>query len=129
MKCKATFNEKSIVWTTRFHDTGDFLLAGLDNSTIRLYDVNVLKVRSVYHGHSDSVNKVNFQPFTNYFASCSSDKTITIWDMRLGLTVQTYTGHFNSINDIVFNTRGDILYSCDADGIVKCWDLRKVSEM
>ncbi len=129
MKCKATFNEKSIVWSTKFHDTGDFLLTALDNATIRLYDINTLKVRSVYNGHSDAVNKVNFQPFTNYFASCSADKTLSIWDMRLGLTVQTYNGHFNSINDVAFNTRGDLLYSCDADGIVKAWDLRKVSEL
>jgi len=89
----------------------------------------MLKCRSTYTHHTDSVNKINFQPFTNYFASCSSDKTISLWDMRLGLTVQTLYGHLNAINDVVFNTRGDILYSCDADGVIKAWDLRKVQEM
>jgi WD40 repeat protein len=129
MKCKATFQEKSIIWSTRFHDTGDFLLNCMQDSSIKLYDLNNLKMRSIYNGHTDSVNKISFQPFTNYFASASEDKTISIWDMRSSQTVQTYFGHLNSINDIVFNTRGDMLYSCDADGVVKAWDLRKVSEL
>lgn len=82
-----------------------------------------MKCRSVYKGHSDSVNKINFQPFTNYFASCSADKSISIWDMRLGLTVQTFNGHLNTVNDVVFNARGDVLYSCDGDGIIKAFFL------
>jgi WD40 repeat protein len=89
----------------------------------------MLKCRSNYTGHTDSVNKVNFQPFTNYFASCSADKTVSIWDMRLGLTVQTFYGHLSSVNDVSFNARGDILYTADSDGIVKAWDIRKGTEM
>ncbi|MBQ2084124.1 MAG: hypothetical protein II469_03170, partial [Firmicutes bacterium] len=37
------------------------------------------QVRETYRGHTDSVHKINFQPFTNYFASASSDKSISIW--------------------------------------------------
>jgi hypothetical protein len=128
LKVKAQFSSDSVVWGCQFHDTGDFLLSCNDDGLIRLYDLNICKVRSTYRGHTDSVNKVVFQPFTNYFASCSSDKSISIWDMRLGLTVQTFYGHLNSINGVCFNARGDMLYSCDADGIIKAWDIRKVSE-
>ena len=128
LKVKAQFVNDSVVWSTKFHDTGDFLLGANDDGLIRLYDMNICKIRNTYRGHTDSVNKVNFQPFTNYFASASSDKSISIWDMRMALTVQTFYGHLNSINDVVFNARGDMLYSCDADGIIKAWDIRKVSE-
>jgi WD40 repeat protein len=128
LKVKAQFCHDSVVWSTKFHDTGDFLLSSNDNGLINLYDLNICQVRETYRGHTDSVNKINFQPFTNYFASASSDKSISIWDMRMGLTVQTFYGHLNSINDVIFNPRGDMLYSCDADGIIKAWDIRKVSE-
>ena len=105
------------------------ILSVIDSWTSgNLYDLNICQVRETYRGHTDSVNKINFQPFTNYFASASSDKSISIWDMRMGLTVQTFYGHLNSINDVIFNPRGDMLYSCDADGIIKAWDIRKVSE-
>lgn len=129
LKVKAQFSNDSVVWSCKFHDTGDFLLSCTDEGLIKLYDLNVCTQRSIYRGHTDSVNKINFQPFTNYFASCSSDKSISIWDMRMGLTVQTFYGHLNSVNDVVFNARGDMLYSCDADGIIKAWDIRKVSEV
>ena len=128
LKVKAQFPSDSVVWGVKFHDTGDFLLSCNDDGLIRLYDLNICKIRQTYRGHTDSVNKVNFQPFTNYFASASSDKSLSIWDMRMGVTVQTFYGHLNSINDVIFNPRGDMLYSCDADGIIKAWDIRKVSE-
>lgn len=65
----------------------------------------------VYRSHTDSVNKVNFQPFTNYFVSCSSDKTVSIWDMRTALTVQTFYGHINSIHDSIFCPKGALVGS------------------
>lgn len=68
MNCKGTYNDKSIVWDTKFHNTRDFLLSALGNRTIRLFDVGALKVRSIYNGHSNSVIKINFQPFINHFA-------------------------------------------------------------
>lgn len=129
LSIKTKFEDhKSIVWSVKFLDTGDFLLSCAENSTIKLWDLNAMKSRMTYYGHTNSVNKVNFQPFSNYFASCSADKTISIWDFRTGKTEQTYYGHLNSINDVVFNTSGNMLYSCDSDGIVKIWDIRKVEE-
>ena len=74
LKVKAQFCNDSVVWSGKFHDTGDFLLSSNDNGLINLYDLNICQVRETYRGHTDSVNKVNFQPFTNYFASASSDK-------------------------------------------------------
>ena len=128
--CLKEFNAHGgIVWTTKFHDTGKFVISGGDDNLIKLWDLNKLGLRQTFVGHTDSVNKVNFQPFTNYFASCSSDKSISIWDMRERKTQQTFFGHLNSINDLVFNSKGDLLASCDADGIVKVWDIRTISEL
>ena len=75
------------------------------------------------------MNSVAFQPFTNYFASGSSDKTVSIWDIRTGLTIQTFYGHMNSVNEVIFNFRGDVVGSCDGNGIVKQWDIINVKEM
>ena len=84
-----TFNDvhTSPVWKVKFHDTGDFVLSAGGDGAIKLYDLNALKVRQQYRSHTDSVNGLNFQPFTNFFVSASADKTISIWDMRTGLTV------------------------------------------
>jgi WD40 repeat protein len=87
------------IWKVKFHDTGDFALSAGGDGVIKLYDMHALKVRQQYRQHTDSVNGLNFQPFTNFFVSGSADKTVSIWDLRTGLTVQTFYGHLNAIND------------------------------
>jgi len=117
------------IWKTKFHDTGDFVLASADDGAIKLFDLNSLKLRQQFRAHTDSVNGLNFQPFTNFFVSGSADKTISIWDMRTGLTVQTFYGHLNTVNDTQFSIGGQYVASCDSDGIVKVWDIRSVQEI
>lgn len=90
----------------KFHDTGDFVLTAAGDGSMKLFDLNSAKMRQAYRSHTDSVNGLNFQPFTNFFVSGSADKTLSIWDMRTGLTVQTFYGHLNTINDCVFSIGG-----------------------
>jgi WD40 repeat protein len=75
------------IWKVRFHDTGDFVLSSGGDGAIKLFDLNAVKVRQQFRSHTDSVNGLAFQPFTNFFVSGSVDQTISIWDMRTGLTV------------------------------------------
>ena len=96
---------------------------------MKLFDVNAEKSRQAYRGHTDSVNSINFQPFTNFFVSASADKTISVWDMKTGLTIQTFYGHLNFVNDANFSISGHLIASCDSDGIVKVWDIRMVQEV
>lgn len=105
----------------------------------------------------DSVNAVEWQPFSNNICTGSSDKTISTWDARSGLCSQvrqhclalsvtlhlsmketltlfgvewqTFYGHFSSCNHVTFNLRGDTIASTDSDGIVKLWDVRMVAEL
>jgi sperm-associated antigen 16 protein len=87
------------IWKVKFHDTGDFVLSGDGNGAIKLFDLHAIKTRQQYRSHTDSINGLAFQPFTNFFVSGSADRSLSIWDMRTGLTVQTFYGHLNSIND------------------------------
>ena len=96
---------------------------------MKLFDLNSLKLRQQYRSHTDAVNALNFQPFTNFFVTGSADKTVSIWDMRTALTVQTFYGHLNAIKDAVFSVGGHYIASCDSDGILKAWDIRMVQEL
>jgi len=79
-------------------------------------------------GHVDSVNNVEFMPFSNLVISCSGDKTISMWDMRTSHCVQTYLGHKSAINDVKTCAKGDRMVSCDSDGVVYTWDCNMVKE-
>ena len=87
------------------------------------------KCRQTLRGHSDSVNHVFFQPFTNQIWTCSGDKTMSHWDLRSGHCVQTYYGHMNAVVHGLFSLSGEKLVSCDLDGVVKIWDHRNTNEL
>ncbi len=76
--------------------------------TVKLWDVlNTKTSRFTFRGHVDSVNSVQWRPYTNVFVSGSGDKTVSLWDIRTnkngGGCVQTFYGHNNSVNTVKFN--------------------------
>lgn len=63
--CAVTFSEHpQAAWNVDYHHTGDFLLSCSMDHTIKLWDMNVPKSRFTYRGHVDSVNSVQFQPYS-----------------------------------------------------------------
>ena len=66
----------------KFHDTGDFLLSSSMDHTVKMWDLNMTKSRFTFRGHVDSVNSIQFLPYTQTFASGSGDKTVAMWDIR-----------------------------------------------
>ena len=90
--------------------------------------MNMKKSRFTFRGHVDSVNSIQFLPFSQTFASGSGDKTVAMWDIRTSQCVQTFYGHNNAVNSCKFNIRGDKIVSADCDGITKVWDVRMVKE-
>ena len=41
-----------------------------------------LRCRYTMRGHTESVNAVQFLPYSNILITCSADKTVSIWDAR-----------------------------------------------
>jgi len=63
--CAQTFAEHGQpVWDVAFHDTGDFLLSASMDHTIKLWDMNMPKSRFTFRSHVDSVNSVQFAPYS-----------------------------------------------------------------
>ena len=61
------------------------------------------RCRNTLRGHTDSVNSIEFLPFSNTLCTCSADKTISLWDARTGLCAQTLYEHQHAINHVSFN--------------------------
>jgi WD40 repeat protein len=63
--CAQTFSEHGQpVWKVAFHDTGDFLLSCSMDHTVKLWDMNLKKSRFTFRGHVDSVNSIQFMPYS-----------------------------------------------------------------
>jgi len=105
------------------------MISGSMDHTVKLWDLAMKKSRFTFRGHVDSVNSVNFAPFSQTFASGSGDKTVSLWDIRTKTLTQTFYGHNNAVNSVNFNNRADKIVSSDCDGISKVWDVRMVKEL
>uniref|UniRef100_A0A452G106 Uncharacterized protein n=1 Tax=Capra hircus TaxID=9925 RepID=A0A452G106_CAPHI len=87
------------------------------------------RCRYTLYGHTDSVNSIEFFPYSNTLLTGSADKSLSIWDARTGKCEQSLYGHMHSINDATFTPRGHMIASCDACGVTKLWDFRKLLPM
>ncbi|XP_056352690.1 sperm-associated antigen 16 protein isoform X3 [Oenanthe melanoleuca] len=84
------------------------------------------RCRYTLRGHEDSVNSIEFLPFSSTALTSSADKTLSLWDVRTGLRVYTFQGHVHPCNHATFNKNGDTIASCDSSGVLKLWDMRKL---
>ncbi|KAI4544409.1 hypothetical protein MG293_004675 [Ovis ammon polii] len=92
-------------------------------------DFGIERCRYTLYGHTDSVNSIEFFPYSNTLLTGSADKSLSIWDARTGKCEQSLYGHMHSINDATFTPRGHMIASCDACGVTKLWDFRKLLPM
>ena len=72
----------SAVWQCSWHWNGQFLASGGMDHCCKLWDTVRGVCVSTLRGHSDSVNAVNFLPFSNSLLSASADNTLSLWDIR-----------------------------------------------
>ena len=70
------------VWCVSWHNCGDFLASCSMDNTAKVWDLNSLRCRYTLRGHADSVNSIEFLPFSNTLLTCSADKTLSLWDAR-----------------------------------------------
>lgn len=120
---------KHAVWGVSWHSCGDFLASCSMDNTSKVWDLNSLRSRYTLRGHTDSVNSIEFVPYSNTLLTSSADKTMSLWDARTGLCAQTFYGHMYSVNAATFNSKGDTVASCDSYGNLKIFDVRTLAQL
>jgi WD40 repeat protein len=105
-----------------FNASGDRILSGSLDQTLRLWEADSGKAIKKMEGHSDNVFCVAFHPGGRYAASGSADKTIRLWNLETGKIVQSYLGHTSGVMDIDFSPDGYHLLSCSDDHTIILWE-------
>ncbi|PSR85749.1 WD40-repeat-containing domain protein [Coniella lustricola] len=117
------------IWSIRFSGDGRELIAGNNNSSIVVYDIESRQVLHDIHGHDDDVNAVCFadpkDPHIIY--SGSDDQVIKVWDRRSmadGREAGAFVGHCEGLTYIDSKGDGRYILSNSKDQTMKLWDLR-----
>ena len=92
---------------------GRRLRRGLDDNTVKLWDVTSGKCLQTLEGHSNYVNSVSFSPDGTKVASGSRDKTVKLWDVTSGECLQTLEGHSSRCVQCVVFSSGECLQTLE----------------
>ncbi|WFD36310.1 hypothetical protein MCUN1_003189 [Malassezia cuniculi] len=117
------------IWSVRFSASSNEILAGAQNGSIILYDVQTQRRLLNIQGHDDDVNAVTYAEAgsSNLIVTGSDDSLLKVWDRRImnkQLPSGYLPGHTEGITYI--DTKGDGRYciSNSKDQSVRLWDLR-----
>ena len=101
---------------------GERLIAGYDNGSVVVWDVDSGTKITEKEQHASAVNAVALAPDGNTFATASSDSSIKLWDLSTVTPYQTLFDHNNNVTDISYSPDGSLLASSSLDNTIKIWD-------
>lgn len=103
--------------------TGQYILTGSQDRTIRLYNPTTRHLIQSYNAHGYEVLDLAVSDDNVRFASVGGDKTVFLWDVATATTLRRFSGHAGRINACAFGGEGDaVIVSGSFDGTVKVWD-------
>lgn len=111
---------------------GDGKLVG----TIRIIDLQTLKISALLLGHENVVNDLAYTADGKYLISASADKNIRIWKTENYTQTSSFvridqsivlSGHSASVTTVAIASNNGFLVSGGEDKTIKVWDLSKLS--
>lgn len=126
---------RAVSTISRFHRTaygasyrqdGNLLVAGSEDSYIRLFECRNNDQLRVFKGHAGPVRRVKFIPgFPPRIVSFSDDKTAAIWDISDETKIMELTGHTDFVRAGCVNPCSpQLVVSGSDDRTVRVWDTR-----
>lgn len=112
--------EERAVKSVAFSPDGKTLAAGLNDTTIMLWDIASAEVITTLRGHAGPVLSVAFSPNGKTIATGSSDKTVRLWDIASGRELVNLKGHTGLVSAVAFSPDGKTLLTGD-DKTVRLW--------
>ncbi|KAF9409198.1 vacuolar sorting protein VPS33/slp1 [Podila epigama] len=102
-----------------YNTTGEYILAGGVDRTIRLWNAETKFCIKSYEAHGWEVLDLAVSPENGKFASCGGDKTVFLWDVLSGMTIRRFSGHTQRVNAVDFNDEGTVIASGSYDASIR----------
>lgn len=95
---RSLFGHSGPVYSVSFAPDRTLLLSCSEDSTIRLWSLQIWTCLVIYKGHMLPVWDVKFSPLGYYFASCGNDRTARLWATDHYQPLRIFTGHFSDVD-------------------------------
>ncbi|EIN12264.1 WD40 repeat-like protein [Punctularia strigosozonata HHB-11173 SS5] len=110
----------SYVESATFSSERDFVVVGLKNGTIQVWNTSTGQHIHTLRGHTDYVRMVAFSPDGKQIVSGSDDKTVCIWNVQSEKLVHPPLQHTHGVSSVAFSPDSNWVVSGSAD--IYLWD-------
>ncbi len=119
-----------VVTSAAFSPSGDRIVSGSADRTVRVWDAQSHEELAVCRGHEHVVTSAAFSPSGDRVVSFSAeDKTVRVWDAASGEELAVLRGHRDFVTSAMFSPNGDQIVSGSWDGTVRIWDTASGEEL
>jgi len=101
---------------------GQFILAGLGNNDLALWDAGTSAPLRTFSGHTNLVTSVAFSPDDSWIASGSYDGTARLWHPATGGLLKTFDSGKGTVYSVAFSPDGSTLLTALDDNVAQLWD-------
>jgi len=115
------------VWAVAFDHTGKTVAMGVEDGSIRLWDLATQSVKSSFMAHRGTIWAARYSPNGEVLATSGDDGTIKLWKPGETEPFRTFK-HLNAVRGLAFFNDGDKLFAGDREGGLRVWSIDGSSE-
>lgn len=109
----------SPVFSTSISFDNEFIIAGCQDGTIKLFHLPKHHYVATYKCHSGPVWDVKFGHYGQSFGSASEDKLACFWVQKQTTPVRIFTDHLDDVNKVCFMQSMNYMATASKDGILR----------
>jgi WD40 repeat protein/DNA-binding SARP family transcriptional activator len=118
---------QSRVWGLAVNPTGNRLVSGGKDQTLRFWDLERCVSLRTLKGHTNWVQSIAFSPTGETLLSGYEDSLLRQWEVDTGTLKQSFQGHGRSVWAIAVSPDGQSAASGGEDETICLWDLATAS--
>ncbi|KAJ3603749.1 hypothetical protein NHX12_028490 [Muraenolepis orangiensis] len=116
---------KDTAYCGRFRSDGQLLVAGCEDSAVRLFDVSGRVAIRMFKGHTKAVHVADFTSARYHILTASDDYTCRLWDIPNCAELNLYKEHADYIRcGITSKLNRDLFFTGSYDHKLKLFDAR-----
>ncbi|CBH10314.1 coatomer alpha subunit, putative [Trypanosoma brucei gambiense DAL972] len=112
-----------------FHKTRPWVLCGLHNGTVQIWDYRVNTSVDKYDEHSGAVRGVDFHDTQPLFVSGGDDYLVKVWNYKARRSLFTLKGHMDYVRSTFFHHEQPWIVSSSDDFTVRIWNWQNRSSL